>query len=575
MATTSPVDSSSSASSATVVGEESWAGLKKQREGGYVVEGAKTSGMDGFRGMQAPAAEILHQEGLPGPFLFQQARSQSSARFTLPSSSSSSSQKLPRLPTEVHMQIIRYLLPDSAASAYEKVPRKRYALGCGFCNLFTLSSLCSVNKLYSSIVSEMMYSTLSLNLSTQLSPTLASYCRQHHHLSSKHLQLEKRLPLLLRTLHARPELAVTVKALHLPPNMTHWLTCKLEKHLLPDLINTCENLQIILGVEQLLLRKFFSAEHYCLDNSDNQHGPLAKALVEKKTLTRFVWRGGAAGGAAGEVWRRVFDGLPGMDRVGFIRMHKTWNDLQELGIFGVSGLLTEGMKIIFNHLHKLEKVHIGGLRRKRVAGCQLKGEAEFMLEVVRVLPRGVKNIGLSDVEDESFPLEVVKWVRERVCEMKCAKHTAPSSHGCPAGCPGSSLQSLSFSRIAFTLETLEMLVRGLAIPVSSDYHHNRTSYRSAVIDLRVSNAGFDHRVTPRSYTPTAETQLAGLRRLCWGVAGAECFLWDTLKNGAGMVGLKEVVVEVDSEVAREACTRRGVRMVGWDIGGWELNMVDW
>lgn len=495
---------------------------------------------------------------------------------------------LPSLPAEIHLQIIKNLLPSSEASRAVT----EYAPGCGLCHLFQISSLCRVNRFYYSIVSELLYTNLPLNVSTELFPFDGStLCEQHHHLSSKPLQLEKRIPLLLRTLRERADLAISVKGLHLPPSINCWLTCALEKTLLPALVQRCENVEIIRGTEQLHERQFFSAEHYCLDGEDPaQHGILAKTIVEKQSLTRVIWRGGDAGNRR-SVWTRVFDAHPDMRGVGFVELHRNWSGLKELGFFGVRGLTVSEVKVIFEGLPGLQKFGIGDVRRKVVKtdqrglghGDSAVREArrevgERFLSILEVLPRGVRNVGFSDIDDEDFVVGVGKWVAERVT-------TSGGSHELREAKP-TYFERLTFSRVCFTPQNLKSLFTSLAI----EDDNSRYNYsRSAVKDLRVSNFEKKDRFLDSDIETTlfslGEVALRGLERLCWGIGsskdpeetiGKAGILKGALNRG-WFKTLEEVLVESDPTPVDviEACKGRGLRLEEFRDIKRQSGMVEW
>lgn len=494
---------------------------------------------------------------------------------------------LPSLPTEIHLQIIRYLLPASQKSKAVTT----YAQGCGLCNLFQLSSLCKVNRLYYSIISELLYTNLPLNVSTELFPFDGStLCEEHHHLSSKPQQLEKRLPLLLRTFRERSDLPAQVMAVHLPPGVNCWLTCALEKTLLPTLIQSCENVEVILGVEQLHERQFFSAEHYCLDGEDPaQHGILAKTIVEKTSLTRVVWRGGDAG-TRRSVWTRVFDGHPDMKGVGFIELHRNWSGLKELGFFGVRGLTVQEAEVIFEGLPRLEKFGLGDIRRKRIKLERDVGHGtpavraarrevkERFMSILEALPERVRNLGFSDIDDEDFVVSVGKWVAERVAkETDCSdEHTCKSTY----------FKRLTFTRVCFTPENLRSLLTSLATEEKIGKH---CYCRSAVQYLRLSNFEKKDRFLD-SEIDTAlfsleDVQLRGLERLCWGIGSAEDpeetigkagILKGALRRG-WFKDLKEVLVESDPTPLDvvEACEDRQLRLQEFRDVKRQSGMVEW
>lgn len=496
--------------------------------------------------------------------------------------------ELPSLPAEIHLQIIKNLLPCSEASKAVTT----YAPGCGLCNLFQISSLCRVNRFYYSVVSELLYTTLPLNVSTEVFPFDGStLCEEHHHLSSKPLQLEKRIPLLLRTLRQRPDLATSVKGLHLPPSINCWLTCALEKTLIPTLVQLCENVEIIRGVEQLHERQFFSAEHYCLDGEDvAQHGILAKTIVEKKSLTRIVWRGGDAGSRR-SVWTRVFDGHPDMRGVGFIEFHRNWSGLKELGFFGVRGLTVAEAKVIFEGLPALEKFGIGDVRKKVIKADQRnlghgdpavrearREVMERFMSILEVLPESVRDVGFSDIDDEDFVMRVGKWVAERVAASKAPVETR--------GAKSPYFKRLTFSRVCFTPQNLCSLLASLAIEEKG----GRYSYsRSAVRDLRVSNFEKKDRFIEDDINATlfslGDVELRGLERICWGLGSCEDS--DAAIGKAGILkgalnrgwfkSLKKVLVESDPTPVDviEACGRRNLGLEEFCDVKRQTGMVEW
>ncbi|KAI5851083.1 hypothetical protein DFP73DRAFT_535918 [Morchella snyderi] len=493
---------------------------------------------------------------------------------------------LPTLPAEIHLEIIKNLIPASESSKAVTT----YAQGCGLCNLFQLSSLCKVNRFYYSIVSELLYTNLPLNVSTEVFPFDGkTLCEAHHHLSSKPQQLEKRLPLLLRTLRERGDLAVNVKAIHLPPSINCWLTCSLEKVLLPNLIDTCENVEVILGTEQLHERQFFSAEHYCLDEDSTQHGILAKTIVEKTSLTRVIWRGGDAG-TRRSVWQRVFDGHPDMRGVGFIELHRNWGALKELGFFGVRGLTVQEAKVIFEGLPKLVKFGLGDVRVKRKSERELgpanpavrearREVKERFMSILEALPESVRNVGFSDVDDEDFVVEVGKWAAARVAksaESSDERNVKPY------------FNRLTFTRICFTAENLRSLLTSLAV----EAHVGKYTYsRSAVKDLRLSNLEKKDRFLDTQIDTTLfslkedEVELRGLERLCWGVGSCEDkeasigkagILKGALRRG-WFKSLKEVLVESDPTPLNviEACNDRGLELHEFRDIKRQSGMVEW
>lgn len=496
--------------------------------------------------------------------------------------------KVPGLPAEIHLQIIKNLLPYSEASK----ALVTYAPGCGLCNLFQLSSLCRVNRFYYSIISELLYTNLPLNVSTELFPFDGStLCEQHHHLSSKPLQLEKRIPLLLRTLRQRPDLAASIKGLHLPPSINCWLTCALEKTLLPTLVQRLENVEVIRGAEQLHERQFFSAEHYCLDGEDPaQHGILAKTVVEKASLTRVIWRGGDAG-TRRSVWTRVFDGHPDMRGVGFVELHRNWGGLKELGFFGVRGLTVAEVKAIFEGLPGLEKFGIGDVRRRVIKmdqrnlghGDPVVREArrevmERFLSILEVLPEGVRDVGFSDIDDEDFVVGVGEWVAERVAARKESVEQLGGGPTC--------FKRLTFSRVCFTPQNLRSLLASLAIEVKGE----RYSYSgSAVKDLRVSNFEKKDRFLDSDIDTTlfslGDVELRGLERLCWGIGSSEdpeatigkAGILKGALNRGWFKTLKEVLVESDPTPADvvKACENRGLHLEEFRDVKRQSGMVEW
>lgn len=499
-----------------------------------------------------------------------------------------SPREFPRLPVEIHLQIIKNLLPCLEAS---KAVTK-YAPGCGLCHLFQVSSLCRVNRFYYSVVSELLYTNLPLNVSTEVFPFDGStLCEQHHHLSSKPLQLEKRIPLLLRTLRQRTDLAASVRGLHLPPSINCWLTCALEKTLLPTLVQLCENMEIIRGVEQLHERQFFSAEHYCLDGADeNQHGILAKAIVEKKSLTRVVWRGGDAGNRR-SVWTRVFDGHPDMRGVGFVEFHKNWSGLKELGFFGVRGLTVAEVKVIFEGLPGLEKFGIGDVRKKMIKADQRnlghgdpavrearREVTERFMSILEVLPERVRDVGFSDIDDEDFVVRAGEWVARRVVASKESFEAR--------GSKPTYFKRLTFSRVCFTPQNLRSLLASLAIEEKG----GRYSYsRSAVRDLRVSNFEKKDRFVDDDINATlfslGDVELRGLERICWGVGSCEDS--DAAIGKAGILkgalnrgwfkSLRKVLVESDPTPADviEACECRNLGLEEFCDVKRQAGIVEW
>lgn len=320
----------------------------------------------GLLGFQAPAADGLDET------------------FSIPSipdlpSAPSASLKgkhayrpIPHLPTEIHLQIISELLSSRASS-------------CSFCHLAQTATLSTVSVLHHSILQPHLYSTLDLRF--------ANPCAQHHHLSSLHSTLEARLPLLLRTLKSRSELAETVKTIHLPPGgLSTFLTCHLEKLHLPALLRLCPNLQQLTGAADLLSRQFFAGEHYCLDDRPQQHGELARAITTARSLRTWTWNNGNTAGS--DWWGRIFDFHPAAESTNFARMHHAWPALESLTLTNIWGLDAAGLTEILHSVPNLRQLSITNIRKKRLGAGM---DTALLVAAMAALPAGVRELTIGGI----------------------------------------------------------------------------------------------------------------------------------------------------------------------------------
>jgi hypothetical protein len=437
---------------------------------------------DGLLGCQAPAADG-HEETYaihpPAP----------------------KAQTTPSLPTEIHLQILDHLLKEDSK------------LSCSFCYLFELASLSRVSKLYNDLLKEHLYSDLHLNFNSSLCNSNSlihasdkrQICTRHLNLGSKHLQLERRVPLLIRTLKARPDLAATVNSIHLPPGgLATYLTCALEKTFLPSLVRLCPNLTRITGVSTLLNRQFFSGEHYCLDDQEpQQHGILALALQQSPNIRSWSWNSGPAGGR--DFWARIYDCHPGMDSVDFVGTHANWRNLETLEMKSVWMLDANMMQRLLTSLPSLTSVALVGLRKKRIG----PGEGDLMLSALEYLPAGVKTLEIGGTNSETFLSHVAEWIRVR--------HTVREF---------SMLDSLTLTEIPITAAALDDFFAAVSVRKGEGWAgfylpllEFGVRLRSTIRKLVVDNAGYEG--TFGSASVVGGMELAGLEEMVWKVNGDE------------------------------------------------------
>lgn len=439
---------------------------------------------DGLLGCQAPAADG-HEE----------------TYAIHPLTPAPKAQTIPTLPTEIHLQILDHLLKEDSK------------LSCSFCYLFELASLSRVSKLYNDLLEEHLYSDLHLNFNSSLCNSNSlihasdkrQICTRHLNLGSKHLQLERRVPLLIRTLKARPDLAATVNSIHLPPGgLATYLTCALEKTLLPSLVRLCPNLTHITGVSTLLNRQFFSGEHYCLDDQDpQQHGMLALSLQQSPNIRSWSWNSGPAGGK--DFWARIYDRHPGMDSVDFVGTHANWRNLETLEMRSVWMLDANMMQRLLTSLPSLKSVALVGLRKKRIG----PGEGDLMLSALESLPAGVKTLEIGGTNSETFLSQVAEWIRVR--------HTVREF---------SMLDSLTLTGIPITAAALDDFFAAVSVRKGEGWAgfylpllEFGVRLRSTIRKLVVDNAGYEG--TFGSASVVGGMELAGLEEMVWKVNGDE------------------------------------------------------
>ncbi|KAF8541527.1 hypothetical protein BDD12DRAFT_492925 [Trichophaea hybrida] len=446
---------------------------------------------DGLLGCQAPAADGLDESfGIyppePEPFFDQ--------LLSLPDEQTAGSgDRFPRLPIEIHLQILSYVLPSFQAH------------GCSFCNLFQLSTLSKVSRLYNSLIQPYLYHTLNLNFNSSLNSRASlihlhddggKICSSHTALTSRHQQLELRVPFLLRTLSSRRDIAESVQIILLPTGgTTTYLTCTLEKTLLPALIRSCPNLSDITGVDGLLSRQFFSGEHYCFDGVDpQQHGILAKTLHETKTLRRWVWNGGSAGG--GDFASRMWDRNPVMEGVCFIGTHRNWGDLEHLEIRNVWNIDSAMLSRLIPAISGLRRIALVGVRKKRGG----RGDARVILEALEVLPASVGEVEVGNTDDEGFVADVGEWVRIR--------HTVKEF---------SMLESLRITQTPVTAEGLDDFFSKISVRKMVGFERVYLPllgfgmrWRAMVKCLAVDNSGFEGLFG-------GEREEVGMKGGIWGV----------------------------------------------------------
>jgi len=415
--------------------------------------------------------------------------------------------RVPRFPPEIHNEILAHVLESAEIT------------NCSYCHLFELSKLSQVSRLYHMMVQPYLYDTLHLDFTSSIDSNLSlihhadqrHICAPHLKLASKHLQLERRVPLLVRTLTSRPDIASRVRRLVLPAGgVQTFLTCALEKTLLPDLIGCCPNLAEVDGVDNLLIRQFFSGEHYCFDGQDpQQHGVLAKTLHEKRTLRKWCWAGGNAGANPREFWNRMWDRHPAMAAIDFTAMHRHWTQLETLEIRDVWNIDVPTIQTIISGLKFLRRVALVGVRKKRIG----RGDEGTILAALDILPNSVKEVELGDVTEESFLTDVAEWVRVR--------HTIKEF---------SMLAALKITRVPVTAATLHGLLKAISVHKVTGFR-SRLAYIplldftprscSVVKCLALDNAGFEDAFAgAEEYdAEDAGMELCGMEELHWRVAG--------------------------------------------------------
>lgn len=419
----------------------------------------------------------------------------------------------PPFPVEIHLQILSHALAAAAAA------------DCGFCRLFGLSTLSRVSRLYNALLQPHLYDELDLAFNSSLAAGASLVhdrdrrraCTAHAPLASKHEQLERRVPLLLRTLAARPDLARAVRRIVLPPGGTvAFLTCQLEKALLPQLIARCCNVEAIAGVDRLLADDVLPTDHYCLDDrpGPQQHGMLAKALHETTTLRHWAWTGGSAAGR--DFAARLWDGHPAMAGVGFVSCHRHWRALEHLEIRNVCGLdalvLARLMAALPATIRRLALV---GARRRRGGS----GDADTMLQTLDRLPASVADVEIGGTADEGFLQAVGQWVCTRERERECGV-----------------LTWLRIVQTPVTRDALDAFVAAIAMARSDigggGGGAGQPHWRSAVRRLAIDNDGFEPPPLSKGlaeaasadlrWRRTALEQLAGLDELQWRVRTGGC-----------------------------------------------------
>jgi hypothetical protein len=491
----------------------------------------------GLLGCQAPAADGLESNTFtlyPQEPTLQDPETTTTVPIALPPTA----RPLPRFPTEIHLQILSHVMESSESKS------------CSFCHIFQLSTLSRVSRLYHMILQPYLYDVVNLNFNSSIKSTESlthhfddrQPCEEHLRLASKRHQLELRVPLLVRTLMARPDIASTVRRLILPAGGTQtYLTCTLEKTLLPDLIRCCPNLEEVKGVDCLLNRQFFSGEHYCFDGLDTQqHGVLAKTLHEKTTLKKWSWSGGNASGS--DFVSRVWDRHPAMGRVGFVGMHKHWRMLETLEIKDVWNMDAEMVRGIIAQLPRLRGVALVGIRKKRAG----RGDAATILAGLKALPGTVKEVEIGNTADNAFLPAVGEWVRSR--------HAA-----------GQTVESLRITQVPITPESSRAFFAALAVKelsVLSRFYLPLLDFGarwgSAITRLAVDNTGFEAAFEGELYGDSS-MELRGLEELQWRVreAGLGCGLrrgwFADLKTLSGIERYDEDVICAAGE--------RGIRMI--------------
>jgi len=290
------------------------------------------------------------------------------------------------LPPEIQFQIINHLFEAPTNT------------GCGFCSLFALSTACKVSRLWYHYVVKKLYSTIHLDISTP--------CEKHYQLSSKHVQMAKRIPQLVRTLESQPRLAGLVKRIQFPSGfvcgapgaLSYWVTCELEKKLLPALVRACGKLEAVEGLEDIL-SQLFNGEHYCYidSNGGEEHGYLAQALFEKKTMREWTWGRGFI--------RKLGDRVSGGFQT-FTDCHKNWSNLECLSIIGLSGMTPPLIIGACEQLPALKRLVVG-------FGNTILGEDsrnQFTSTLLNYLPERLEKITFVDKTTSLSMETILDWV---------------------------------------------------------------------------------------------------------------------------------------------------------------------
>ncbi|KAA8912766.1 hypothetical protein FN846DRAFT_932672, partial [Sphaerosporella brunnea] len=442
---------------------------------------------DGLLGCQAPAADGLELH--PAEPTLQELRA---ASFAEP---------LPRFPTEIHLQILSHVISSSGNTT------------CSFCHIFQLSTLSRVSRLYHALLQPYLYSTVNLNFNSSIKSSESlthhwddrSACLEHLRLASKRHQLELRVPLLIRTLTSRPDIAATVRRLVLPAGGTQtYLTCTLEKQLLPELVRCCPNLAEVDGVESLLARQFFSGEHYCFDGLEQQHGVLAKTLHETSTLRKWCWNVGNAAGS--DFAARVWDQNPAMAGIGFVQAHKNWKALETLEIREVWNLEPEMLRGIVSSLPRLWKVVFVGIRKKRAG----HGDSAAIFAALEALSDTVTEVEVGNIDDEAFLPAVGEWLRDRYDQ-------------------GRPITSVRISQVPITTKNLCAFFAAIAVRERLRFYLPLlTRWGCAVQKLSLDGN------LEGEYIYGADEacmELGGLQELGWRVRGGEMGLADGIRRG--------------------------------------------
>lgn len=477
---------------------------------------------DGLLGCQAPAADGLNEPETFAARPAERPRHQHLQPASLPRAKGTEEKEeevvvalpprpLP-LPSEIHLQILSHVLAAAAAA------------DCGFCRLFGLSTLSQVSRLYNAMLQPHLYDELDLAFNSSLAAGASLVhgrdrrraCDAHAPLASKHKQLEHRVPLLLRTLAARPDLARAVRRIVLPPGGTiAFLTCQLEKTLLPQLIARCCNVEAIAGVDRLLADDTLPLGHSCLDDrpGPQQHGVLAKTLHETTTLRHWAWTGGSAAGR--DFAARLWDDHPAMAGVGFVSCHRHWRALEHLEIRNVCGLDAPVLARLMAALPAtMRRLALVGARRRRRG----YGDADTMLQTLDRLPASVTDVEIGGTADEGFLHAVGQWVRTRERERERGV-----------------LTWLRIVQTPVTLDALDAFVAAITVAgpdIGGGGGAGRPRWRSAVRRLAIDNDDFEPPPLSKGleeaasaglrWRRTALEQLAGLDELQWRVRTGGC-----------------------------------------------------